>query len=99
MECVRQSKEAALKYFKLHLSPQKPQHPKDSFRFLGLFVCFFKHYSQFQRGSKQEIATRWDILKKKEEKIKRGGGGKAAFYMEALKCIIQAEKVALILYE
>lgn len=37
-------------------------------------------------------------IKKKEEKIKKRGG-KPAFYMEALKCIIQAEKVALILHE
>lgn len=67
-------------------SPRKPQHPKDSFDF---FFFFFKQYSQFQRDPKEEIATRWDILKKK----------KPALYVEALKYIIQAEKMALILHE
>lgn len=83
---LRQFRAAALKYLIYHLL-----HANLSIRRIPsiFFFFFFKHYSQFQRDPKEEIATRWDILKKK----------KPALYVEALKYIIQAEKMALILHE
>lgn len=77
-KAIKQFKEAALKYFTHHLPPRKPQHQKDSLKFFSFF--FFKHYSQFQRHPKEEIATKWDIKKEKKKKASTLYGRTQMYY-------------------
>jgi len=52
-----------------------------------------------RRGNKITLRLRPVSNRPKGRKLPQDGMEKAAFYVEALKCIIQAEKMALILHE